>query len=522
MGGWVDFTMINRSIFFLLFIGVVFLSCDDSQSDNKLLPTEINSIHFGTYLYEDIDCSGSDIQYATIDQNGITLIDYLGDSCDDTVDCYSSNTYGLTELSQDTFLIISEEGSSITNGEIYMHGDSSLTLTYEGNNGPVEYSWDKIKDEIYSFTPVCDQEYGYTKNKADMMVYAVNDDGDLLWKNYIHGGIWDLASSVTPIQDGGYMVLGIFDGIESSGCCYTSDYDHRDIIKLDNNGTIEWQKEIEISNSGYSEYRLGIGTSLIETSFKDLVFLTVGSPGNNKLMIVMMDSEGEIIWTRTYFDEDLNYSSGQVEILETDDGDLALAAYSWPSGLIAILDYDSGEILEENDLPCGYCRKIIKSDDGFSILGTGGSGNYVTLVKVDESGSLIWSKVYDDPSLWEPLDLIQTNDGGFLIFGYSEPPPYATLVKTDAQGNEVWRKKYNDYVGGGKGWIHQTEDDGFFMASGYAVTKLDENCNVIWNAAGPTGFDKNFNNGMVSGINHDMKQIQGGAIMVGYGSSDWE
>ena len=113
------------------------MSCDDSQSDNKLLSTEINSIHFGTYLYEDIDCSGSDIQYATIDQNGITLFDYLGDSCDDTVDCYSSNTYGLTELSQDTFLIISEEGSSITNGEIYMHGDSSLTLTYEVNNVPV-------------------------------------------------------------------------------------------------------------------------------------------------------------------------------------------------------------------------------------------------------------------------------------------------------------------------------------------------------------------------------------------------
>ena len=498
------------------------MSCDDSQSNNKLLPTEINSIHFGTYLYEDIDCSGSDIQYATIDQNGITLIDYLGDSCDDTVDCYSSNTYGLTELSQDTFLIISEEGSSITNGEIYMHGDRSLTLTYEGNNGPVEYSWDKIKDEIYSFTPVCDQEYGYTKNKADMMVYAVNDDGDLIWKNYIHGGIWDLASSVTPIQDGGYMVLGTFDGIESSGCCYTSDYDHRDIIKIDNNGTIEWQKEIEISNSGYSEYGLGIGTSLIETSFKDLVFLTVGSPGNNKLMIVMMDSEGEIIWTRTYFDEDLNYSSGQVEILETDDEDLALAAYSWPSGLIAILDYDSGEILEENDLPCGYCRKIIKSDDGFAILGTGGSGNYVTLVKVDESGNLIWSKVYDDPSLWEPLDLIQTNDGGFLIFGYSEPPPYATLVKTDGQGNEVWRKKYNDYVGGGKGWIHQTEDDGFFMASGYAVTKLDQNCNVIWNAAVASGFDKYFSNGMVSGINHSMKPIENGAVMAGYGSSDWE
>ncbi|MBT6981355.1 MAG: hypothetical protein HOA05_03845, partial [Candidatus Marinimicrobia bacterium] len=107
-------------------------------------------------------------------------------------------------------------------------------------------------------------------------------------------------------------------------------------------------------------------------------------------------------------------------------------------------------------------------------------------------------------------------------FGYSQPAPYATLVKTDDEGNEEWRKRYNDYVGGGKGWIHKTEDGGYFMVSGYAVTKLDSECEVEWNAAGPTGFDKNFNNGMVSGINHDMKQIPGGAIMVGYGSASWE
>ena len=60
------------------------------------------------------------------------------------------------------------------------------------------------------------------------------------------------------------------------------------------------------------------------------------------------------------------------------------------------------------------------------------------------------------------------------------------------------------------------------MASGYAVTKLNVQGYVQWNAAAPTGFDKYFNNGMVSGINYDMKKIEGGAVMVGYGSADWE
>ena len=225
--------------YYILVISFIFLliTCSDDSADQQKELSEIDiPTYFGTYLYNDEDCSGSDIQYATISENGITFFDFLGDNCDDTVSCYAQDSYELTEVTADTFLIVSQDGSYITGGELYLKGDSSITLSYEDNNGPVEYSWDKIKDEIYSFTPVCDQEYGYTKNKADMMVYAVNDDGDLLWKNYIHGGIWDLASSVTPIQDGGYMVLGIFDGIESSGCCYTSDYDHRDIIKLDKVG----------------------------------------------------------------------------------------------------------------------------------------------------------------------------------------------------------------------------------------------------------------------------------------------
>jgi len=51
---------------------------------------------------------------------------------------------------------------------------------------------------------------------------------------------------------------------------------------------------------------------------------------------------------------------------------------------------------------------------------------------------------------------------------------------------------------------------------------LDQNGNVEWSAAAPTGFDKNFNNGRVSGLNHDMKKINGGAVIVGYGSASLE
>ena len=102
------------------------------------------------------------------------------------------------------------------------------------------------------------------------------------------------------------------------------------------------------------------------------------------------------------------------------------------------------------------------------------------------------------------IDLISTSDNGYLLFCNSDPPPYATLIKTDSEGNEEWRKKYDDYTSG-RGWIHQTEDGGYFMASAYAVTKLDSEYNVEWSAAEPIGFVKTFSNGRVSGINHNMR-----------------
>ncbi len=143
------------------------------------------------------------------------------------------------------------------------------------------------------------------------------------------------------------------------------------------------------------------------------------------------------------------------------------------------------------------------------------------MLKINSEGEEIWRKIWPDDELkaFRALDLISTHDNGYLLFCLTDPAPYATLIKTDSEGNEQWRKKYADYTGG-QGWIHQTEDGGYFMASAYAVTKLDSEYEVEWNAAAPFGFEKYFNNGMVSGINHDMKKIDGGAVFIGYGAED--
>ena len=215
--------MINLKTLFFIIGFTYFISCSKDGSGSVNSPDIETEPYYGSYLFKDFDCSGSDIQYLIIDRDGMSVFDYLGDSCDDTVNCYSSQSFELIESSVDTILIISNEDSEISNGLVHIVSDSSILVSYDGINESVEHSWEKIKDKIYSFTPLCDQEYENTKDLADMMVYAVSDNGDLLWKNYLHEGIWDLGSSITQLTDGGYMVYGLFDAVNWGGCCYTKD-----------------------------------------------------------------------------------------------------------------------------------------------------------------------------------------------------------------------------------------------------------------------------------------------------------
>ena len=113
----------------------------------------------------------------------------IGDSCDDTVECYLVESFDIAESSIDTVFNFSGENVNVSNGSVHIISDSLIVISYDQDNERVEYSWGKIEDEIYSFTPLCDQEYENTKNIADMMVYAVSDNGDLLWENYLHEGI---------------------------------------------------------------------------------------------------------------------------------------------------------------------------------------------------------------------------------------------------------------------------------------------------------------------------------------------
>lgn len=121
---------------------------------------------------------------------------------------------------------------------------------------------------------------------------------------------------------------------------------------------------------------------------------------------------------------------------------------------------------------CGYSIQQT-SDKGFIIAGwtrsVAAGTDDVYLIKTDNSGNEIWSKILGQKSSDNGYSVQQTFDGGYIITGYTEVKAGdedVYLLKTDSSGNEIW----SNIIGGAdneSGFsCKQTFDGGFIIAGG--------------------------------------------------------
>ena len=137
------------------------------------------------------------------------------------------------------------------------------------------------------------------------------------------------------------------------------------------------------------------------------------------------------------------------------------------------------------------------SDGGYILSGLSnlGAGSYdITLIKLDPTGTIQWSKVYGGVSDDYGLYVQQTSDGGYILTGFMSGLGFGStdvaLIKTDSNGNLQWMKSYG---GAGADWgdyVEQTSDGGYkivgyttsFGAGGFDiyVLKVDGSGNLQW------------------------------------------
>lgn len=273
----------------------------------------------------------------------------------------------------------------------------------------------------------------------------------------------DIAFDLIAAQTGGYVICGRTASFGQGG-------DDAYLIRTDEDGDILWSQSIGGSNDEAA-------LALTETNGRNIVFAGYTSSfgaGSFDCYVVMTDSTGNILWTRTIggTGDDKAHS-----VIATADGGIVISGTTDSYGLGSYDAYvtklDSlGNVLwtrtiggTQSELgsiivsvkPVGF--DLVETPDGGIVIAghtksyTANTNGDAYVVKIDNSGNIIWSTAIGDTGNDNVESIALTPDGGFIVAGYTSLPfassgTEAYAVKLDSLGNLEWTRAVGDMVSG--------------------------------------------------------------------------
>lgn len=276
---------------------------------------------------------------------------------------------------------------------------------------------------------------------------SANSQSPTFQKVFPHGDygafFWNVGAYATASEDGGYFVASSVSGISGTNVV---------LLKTDANGDTLWTSEIETPEELHNV------TSITTTP------------------------EGEYFVQGTYNVEGTNYQQ-EVFVQKFDDSGSSVDYVQLTSSGICCWDYSTGKMIRT-------------SDDHYLLSGQyfGISDNYGTYFKIDESGDILWSGVFDGMGGANVSRSIELSDGGFLLGGnyLLASVQEAYVQKIDANGSFVWGENFlhPDTEDGTKNKIFDMHEmsDGYLLALNYEadgnenlqLIKVDFDGNTVW------------------------------------------
>ncbi|MBV1888026.1 MAG: hypothetical protein KUG51_01930 [Urechidicola sp.] len=309
-----------------------------------------------------------------------------------------------------------------------------------------------------------------------LLKFDANDT--LQWSKTFGGSQTDKGYKIIQTQDGGFALVGTSDSIDGD---ISTNFGWNDIwiVKLDSSGNISWEKSHGFSGNDQ-------GFSIIQTSNGGYFISGVldvsasGGNGNDRASRqqhaggdywgIKLDGNGNKVWRR-YF-----------------GGTFTDSAYD------AIQTSDNGFLL-------------IGSSDSVDVDISGNKGGYdFWIVKVDTDGNMVWEKSFGGTQIDEAQSITKTNDGNYLILGdsrsndidVSNPKGAADvwLIKISETGNLIWEKSFGGSSFDAARSIKSTIDNGYLLAGSSRsldgdvdknqgqndvwVVKIDNSGNLKW------------------------------------------
>ena len=350
-------------------------------------------------------------------------------------------------------------------------------INWEKNYGGSEGDWanDMIKSPEGGFI-VCG---GTNSNNFDISglhgindawVIKLNENGAIEWQKNYGGSKWEVATSIQATVDEGYIIAGSSDSQDND---VSNNYGQDDfwVFKIDQLGNLVWERN-------YGGSGVDLPEIIIQTA--DQGFMVVGGTnsfnqdvssnfGENDIWILKIDASGAIQWEKSYGGSKMENA---FKVIAIDNGYMVVGASN--------------------------------SSDGQVIANHGAYDFWV--LKLDLQGNLIWNKNFGGSGSDFAHDIIEIGNDEFFILGTSNSNDLDVtfnngdddfwLIKINSNGELLWEKNYGGSDQDRPASIIKNETGGYFLLgetysmdgdvsimkgwSDYWVFEIDSDGQIIW------------------------------------------
>lgn len=389
---------------------------------------------------------------------------------------------------------------------------------------------------------------------VEQKVYSVQ------WKKNFGGSNSDLCEDVVALSDG-YLFVGLtksVDGDVDNGIPANADVDNLFVVKTDLDGNKIWGKSYgsSLDDFGVSAVQSSDGGYFVggSTEKKDGDVTGDFHPGSNNspdFWLMKLDADGNKLWDKcfggtkyeTIYSMTQGPSGGVVVVGETDsvDGDLEGLPSDHPF-LALSLDANGQVIWKKRfgkssaDL---YPVVTNTSDNGYIMISSSigdATVSDVFVVKLDQNGEELWSRIFAGSNEDLPWSIIEDDDKNILITGHTfssdgdfhgnNGNANIFVLKLNDKGDIIWTK----YYGGNstdQGRAIVNADDGYFLAgvtrstegdltTAYGnydnyILKIDKNGEKLW--------QKSYGGSGIEQLWSAVSTVDDGLVVGGYSSS---
>lgn len=302
-----------------------------------------------------------------------------------------------------------------------------------------------VRDNCQALPPDQQIQVTYTVDPATNQIIVVN--GQQYYQIYWQG-LWSLSQDTH--HDMYLLGLGYPDRrVQNLPPSFKT------INKFDPAGNLLWSKSL--SSDLFPETVRAFPDGRMVVSVQD--FNTeMQSPNTSPTAIVMLDAEGNTLWSKSYIDTNLMppaYSAAIDMEIDTATGAIYTLGTYTPAGgqklrFLSKLS-QSGNIEWQRTFPAGHAAGKIKLTPQGDLLLTGSGSSGGTLVRLNAAGDLMNSLLFSQSdsrfSRWYPsIDSVSTTSTGNLVITgtddtdyYGNSSQYVALLS--ANGTVLWSKK---------------------------------------------------------------------------------